>query len=56
MEAREKGWHPSGWVRVVVVKMSPIKKRDKRREESVGRKSRVWGGWGSLMINRARGP
>lgn len=25
-------------------KMSPIKKRDKWREESVRRKSRVWGG------------
>lgn len=43
MEAREKGSHPSGWARVVV-KMSPIKKRDKRREESVRRKSGVWGG------------
>lgn len=36
MEAREKGSHPSGWVRMVVVKMSPIKKRDKQREESEG--------------------
>lgn len=43
MEAREKGSHPRGWVRVVVVKMSPIKKRDKRREESVRGRSRIQG-------------
>lgn len=48
MEAR--GSHPSGWVRLVVVKMSPLKKR----EESVRGRSRVWGGGGSLTSNGAR--
>lgn len=64
MEAREKGSHPSGWVRVVVVKMSPIKKRDKRREESVRGRSRleeeagyrVGRGGGSLVSNPDRAP